>query len=137
MFDDARDAPAGIAHDAAIAAGIVQLDGQHRIALGLGADTGRGYQSLQCVGARQRHIAVQHQGGHIGIEMWHCLLDRMSGTQLLFLLGKNDVGRGDRRAHLIGTVPDHHHDARRRQTACGFNHMGQQGPAGQRMQDLG
>ena len=85
LLDDAGDAAFGIAHHAAVAGGIGQVGDQHRDA------ARRGEQALQRLGADQRHIAVEHQYARVVGHVRHRLLHRMAGTELLRLLGPEQV----------------------------------------------
>src|SRR2546425_8477456 len=48
-----------------------------------------------------------------------------------------DAGIRKGRAHFVGAMAMHHENLARRECARGVNHMGEQRPAGKRMQYLG
>ena len=132
MLDDAGDIVARVAHDPPVPARIVQVRGQHGEAA-----APRFPQPLQGLGAHERDVAIQDQ--HVGIarEVRHRLLYCVAGPELLGLQHPLDVGVGERSAHRLGAVAvDHDHLARLERARRG-EHVGEQRPAGERMQDLG
>ncbi len=132
LLDDRGHPPLRITNDAPVAAGIVQLCGQHRQA------PGRSQQAAQGGGADQRHVAVQHQHrGRIG-DRRGGLLHGMAGTQALGLFGPVQVGLvGERGHHLLAFMAMHDVDARRIQPTRGGDDLRKHRLAANRLQDLG
>jgi hypothetical protein len=96
------------AHDAAVAGGVGQLDGQQRqlfAAAGLHQRAGR-------FGAQQGHVAVEDQRDAVGVvQHGHGLLHRVAGAQLRHLAHEDrPAGRG-RGFDLFGPVAGDHHGA--------------------------
>jgi len=85
FFDDTHDA-AVLAHDAAQAERIGLLDGQDaELVVAGGLD-----QAAQRLLGGQRHVAVQHQGRRVFIELRYSLHHGMAGAQLRLLQGGVD-----------------------------------------------
>ena len=133
LLDDARHLAVLIAHDAAVAAGIVERDGEHAVAASARAVG----QRLQRAGARERHVAVQHQRGHGRIEQRQRLLHRVAGAELLLLHGELDVRRRYCLPHGFGAMTDHHDQTCGLERACSVDDMSEERPAGQGMEHLG
>ncbi len=112
LFDDAADAAAGIAHDAAIAGGIVQRHGDEGESVGSG-----GSEVAQRLGADQRHVAVEHQHRAAVIHAGQRLRHRMAGAELALLQHPGDVQIRQPLPHLFGAMAVHHVDMPRRQFA--------------------
>ncbi len=126
LFDDARHLAVLIAHDAAIAAGVVECDGENAVAVPARAIG----QRLQRAGARERHIAVQHQRGFGRIEQRQRLLYRVAGAELLLLRGELDVRRSYRLTHGFGAMTDHHDQTLGFKRASRVDDMSEERPAG-------
>ena len=137
MLDDAADLAGGVAHDAAVAGGIVQHLGEHG-----GAIAARGQQAAQRVGLHQRHVAVQHQR-HIVLavaleQQRHGLLHGVAGALLRLLQREVQAFLAAKRLlDAVGAVADHHRDAGGREFARTGQHVRQHGLAGQRVQHFG
>ena len=80
LLDDARDAPRGIAHDAAVAGGIGNFRGEHRHAFAR-----RFEHALERRRPHQRHIAIEHQEIGFLRHLRHRLQHRVASAELLGL----------------------------------------------------
>ena len=109
FLDDAHDA-AVFAHDAAQAEGIGLFDGQNaELVVAGGLD-----QAAQRLFRGQRHVAVQHQGRRIFIQLRHGLHHGVTGSQLRLLQGGVDGSAAierqlaDHLQHRCAAVPVDH-----------------------------
>jgi hypothetical protein len=132
VLDDSRDVPRGVAHDASVAVGLGQLGGHHADRVACGLD-----EAPQGFGAHEGHIAIENQDLGVRRKLGHRLLHGVPGTELLRLQHPLHLRTGKRRAHRLGAMAVNHHDAARREHARHGEHMGEQRPAGEGMQDFG
>ncbi len=124
-LDDARDRPAGVAHDPAVAARVLEHGGGHR---GGGAAVGvRLYELGDRVGADERNVAAEHDRRRAGLDQIGGRAHRPAGPVRALLHGQLDslgqhVGKRPRRridhhdAPRAGRErgahrPQHHRDA--------------------------
>ncbi len=134
MLDDAGDSAGAVADDAAVTGRILHAHAQERERLA----AGRGFdQPLQRFDLHEGHVAVEHQHEVIVGNRRHRLLQRMARAQLLGLERPAQVRRAERITHLFAAVTVDHVDVRRVERAGGVDHVLQQRPAGERLQDLG
>jgi hypothetical protein len=109
FFDDAHDL-AILADDAAQAEGIVLHHGQDRQLV----IAGRLDQALQAGAGGQRHVAVQHQGRRVVVDLGQGLHHGVAGAQLGLLQGGIDDDAGlrspfvNRTRHRCAAVPVNH-----------------------------
>ncbi|OIQ86786.1 hypothetical protein GALL_313750 [mine drainage metagenome] len=133
VLDDALHAPGGVAHDAAVAGGVVELDAEQPQRAGAGGVE----QRLQRRRAHQRHVAVQHQHHRVVVERVGRLQHRVAGAELRLLLAERRAGGGKRGADLLGAVADDDDAALRVELRGGIQHVREQRAPGQRLQHLG
>ena len=140
VLNDALHGAVGIAHDAAVAGGVGQRDGEQRQPL---ATTG-GHQCAQGVGLGQGHIAREDDRCAIGREMGHGLLHGVAGAQLRFLAHKLQIKMGcsarescGSRFYFCSTVAGDDDGAAGLQAGCLVQHMVQQRAPGQALQHFG
>lgn len=132
VFDDAAHAALRIAHDAAVAGGIVEIGDQYRDAAFCGEQT------LQRLGSDERHVAVQHQHACIDRHRRHRVLHGMAGAQALLLLGPVEIGLvGKRGTDLLAAVAVNDVDPCGAELARGVDHVTQHRLAGDLLQHLG
>ena len=87
--------------------------------------------------SHERYVAIEYQHVGIGRNARHRLLYGVAGPELLGLQHPLDAGVGERRAHLFGAVAMDHDHLARCERARRREHVSEQRPAGERMQDLG
>ena len=132
VLDDCCNLTLGVAHDAAIAGGIIQGDGeQAQLLLG---DLGQ--QALQGLDFDQRDVAVENQHGVSG-QCRQCLGNCVTGTQLFVLEHEIQIIRSKALAHLFSAVANHHMNPLWLELAGAVDNMAEHGVARNRVQNLG
>jgi hypothetical protein len=106
VFHDGFDGTS-LAHDAAVAGGVVEFDGQQGqlIALAGRGEGGGGF------GANQGHIAVEHEGCAGIAECRHGLLDGVARAELRLLAHEVQAPIGACGLHALGAMPGNDHGA--------------------------
>ena len=121
-----------VAHDAAVAERVGQIDGQQREVLaGAGRD-----QRAQRLGADQRHVAVEHQRDAVVGQHRHRLLHRVAGAELRHLAHEFALRAGERGFDGFRPVAGDDDALRWRQRLGGGEHVGQQRLPAERVQHL-
>ena len=139
LLHDALHRALGIAHDTAIAHGVVQRHGQQCHAC---ASSGR-HQILQDGRLRQRHITREHHHHAVICQHRHGLLHGMACTQLGLLAHKLQIQHictaplRNRRFHLLCTMAGNHYRRACLQLCSRIQHMLQQRTPSQLLQHLG
>ncbi len=131
MFDDRSDAAVAETHDTSIAVGIVEIDRQEgQPVLSVGDDLAQGRDLTERIGTEQyQRNAVARQHAERAPQ-------RVAGAARRILPCPEDIGFGEVRAQgAFG--PLNHANRTRAQRAGGCEHMGEQRPAREQMQDLG
>jgi hypothetical protein len=118
LLDDGAHGLA-LAHDAAVATGVVEHQGQQREAL---PATGL-YQRTRRVGAHQRHVAVEDQCRALVVEQRQGLPHGVAGAELRFLAHAQRTRCGGHRLDLIGAIARDHQRAVRVQLSAGGQDM--------------
>ena len=132
LLYDAHDLRA-VAHDAAVAGRLVELDGEEPDPL-----FPRSLHELQEGRvACQGHVPVQDQGGDGTVERGQRLLQCVAGAELRLLADPLDAFRGDGVAHRLPAVPIDDDRPRRSKVASAVQHVGQQRATPERVQHLG
>ena len=131
VLDDALHRVA-IAHDAPVAAGVGQLDGQQRQAF----TAAQVHQCARGGGLDQRHVAVENQGRARIVQQRRRLLHRVAGAQLRHLACEAQPGRADCCFDFIGTMTGDDDGALCAETGDRLHHVLQQRSADQPMQYL-
>ncbi len=133
LLDDREDPAAFAAHDSTVSVRIVDLYRQNRrVIVACRVD-----ESLQRSGRYERYVTVEHEDQGTIIDGGHRLLHGMTSAELLGLLDPRCLVTGECRAHGVTTVAiDDHH------LVCGelarrFEDMGEQWPAGERLENFG
>ncbi len=132
VLDDGRHRAIRAAHDAAVSGRVVELDREQRQR----ALTRMSDHRLERLGARQRVGAEQHERDAIGCEVRQRLRERVSGALRRILQCPLQVGFGKALAHGVAAVTVDHADAIGGELARGVQHMREQWPAPERMQDF-
>jgi hypothetical protein len=120
VLDDALHVAGGIAQDAAVAAGIGQLDRQQRQSFAAARARQRG----GGVGADQRHVAIEDQCGRRGIvQRRQGLLDGVAGAELRLLAREHQPQAGHRGLDQPSLMPGDDHGAGCAQRSAGTQNM--------------
>ncbi|MNX76259.1 hypothetical protein D3C86_1077620 [compost metagenome] len=135
VLDDPRQVTGLVAHDAAVARGVLGLEGEHRQS-GAGLAVGLEHRE-QGPGAQEGHVAAQDDDlarearkRALGLE------DGVGSAELLALLDGLDR-LAQRGADLLGAVPDDGDRARDAQALHGREHVPDEGLARDPVEDLG
>ena len=129
VFDDAGELLRLVAQHAPVARRISEVGREQR---------GRGgHELLQGARAQQGHVAVEHEHRGVAVDARHRLQHGVARAELLSLHDPVDIRRVEGIAHALGAVADHHVDPRRCQATDRIEHVGEQGPASQGVEDLG
>ena len=132
MLDNGTDAAFGIAHDAAVAGGVIEVCHQH------GQSGVEAEQMAQGGRADQRHVAVQHQHARAIGDGRHGLLHGVAGAALLALLGPLQIALlCERGLHLLAGVTVHDVDNGGFERPRSGHHVRQHRLAGNGLQHLG
>ncbi len=144
LLDDAVDPPLGVAHDPAVAGGIVDPGGEQRRG-GVGAAV-LGGQLREGLGPQQGRVAHHDDQVVLEVEVVGEGAERdaggVAGAALALLLDELDrdvagelllQGLG----HVLRGMTDHHHDAFERQQLQRVEHVQQHRTAAERVQHLG
>ncbi len=96
-------------------------------------------QRLERLGADQRPIAAENERlAREVLQMLPAAHDRMRGAQLLVLVHPHNIRRiGEPLLHLLGAEPDNDINPLHTDTSACIEHVGQHGPTGHFVQDLG
>jgi hypothetical protein len=132
---DRLDAALRIPEDAPVAPGIVRPERQHR---GRGLRAAVAIAELPERGRRdERNVAAQHEDVAVPtLEERRRLEDGVPRPVLLDLLHEADVLAVELRAHALRLVTDHDDDAIGLQGARRLEHVAEEGPPADRLQDL-
>jgi hypothetical protein len=133
VLDDGRHPAVGVADDAAVTGGIVELDRQQRQR----ARASVLDDCLKCLGARQRVGAEQHKRHAVFAELRQRLGERMAGSEWGILQRPMEVAVGKSPAHRVTAVTVDDANAIGGELARGIDHVRQQRSSTQRMQNLG
>ncbi len=139
VLDDGLHAAVRGALDAPVAARVGQAQREQRQLLA----RAHLQQGAQRGGLGQGHIAREHQRHPVVGQQRQRLLHRVAGAQLGLLAHAAQCQRqrrapvGQRRLHLLGLVPGHHHRLPRLQLRRLLQHVCQQGLAPEALQHLG
>jgi hypothetical protein len=133
---DAKQRAARIAHDAAVARGILQPRGEHggtgalcAVILDKAADGVR---------TQARHVAVEHHDRpRMRRELRFRLHDSMAGSQLLHLAHELDPRARARRLHALGLITRHQDYRPRANQLHRVDHVQHHGAAAHGVQHLG
>ena len=132
MLDDRRHLAVGVADDAAVTGGIVELDRQQRQRARARVADDR----FERLGARQRVGAEQDERHAVGAELRQRLGERVARAQRRILQCPMEIGVGKARAHRVAAMAVDDANAIGGELARGLDHMREQRPPAQRMQNF-
>jgi hypothetical protein len=132
FFDNGLYLAVGVANDSAIAARIIEFNGQYCKPVIAGFIK----QTFKRRRIHQRHVSGQYQHDIAGLYAWKSLLRGVPGTPPRFLLNPGDVFIGKRCLYKVATVTIHDAYLIRAKIFCRVDDMRENWPPGQGMQDF-